>query len=78
MIVSNMFITKVESLKSSYYTDIINEHSSDQKILFKTVGKLLQKSTNKRYPPSSDDTALANSFADIFTSKIDKIHHELV
>ena len=39
------------------------------------VGKLLQKSTNKRYPPSSDDTALANSFADFFTSKIDKIHH---
>ena len=68
----------IESLKSSYYTDIIIEHSSDQKILFKTVGKLLQKSTNKRYPPSSDNTGLANSFADFFTSKIDKIHHELV
>ena len=68
----------IESLKSTYYTDIINEHSSDQRILFKTVGKLLQKSTNKRYPPSSDDTALANSFADFFTSKIDKIHHGLV
>ena len=68
----------IGSLKSTYYTDIINEHSSDQRILFKTVGKLLQKSTNKRYPPSSDDTALANSFADFFTSKIDKIHHGLV
>ena len=67
-----------ESLKSTYYTDIINEHSSDQRILFKTVGKLLQKSTNKRYPPSSDDTALAHSFSDFFTSKIDKIHHGLV
>ena len=68
----------IESLKSTYYTDIINEHSSDQRILFKTVEKLLQKSTNKRYPPSFDDTALANSFADFFTSKIDKIHHGLV
>ena len=29
----------IESLKSSYYTDIINEHSSDQKMLFKTVAK---------------------------------------
>ena len=65
----------IESLKSTYYTDIINEHSSDQRILFKTVGKLLQKSTNKRYPPSS---ALANLFADIFTSKINKIHQGLV
>ena len=67
----------IESLKSTYYTDIINEHSSDQRILFTTVGKLLQKSTNKRYPPSSDDTVLANSFADFFTSKIDKIHQGL-
>ena len=68
----------IESLKSTYYTDTINEYSSDQRILFKTVGKLLQKSTNKRYPPSSDDTAVANSFADFFTSKIDRIHHGLV
>ena len=68
----------IESLKSTYYTDTINEYSSDQRILFKTVGKLLQKSTNKRYPPSSNDTALANSFADFFTSKIDRIHHGLV
>ena len=68
----------IESLKSTYYTDIINEHSSDKRILFKTVGKLLQKSTNWHYPPSSHDNALANSFADFFTTKIDKIHHGLV
>ena len=65
----------IESLKSAYYTDIVNEYSSDQRILFKTVGKLLQKSTSERYPRSSDDTAPANSFADFFTSKIDKIHY---
>ena len=40
--------------------------------------QLLQKSNNKRYPLSSDVTALANSFADFFTSKIDKIHNGLV
>ena len=68
----------IESQQSTYYTDIINEHSSDKRILFKTIGKLLQKSTNKRYPPSSDDTALANSFANFFASKVDKIHHGLV
>ena len=33
---------------------------------------------DKRYPPSSDSTALANSFANFFTNKIDKIHHGLV
>ena len=68
----------IESLKLAYYTDMINEHSSDQRILFKTVGKLLQKSTNKRYPPSDDDTALANSFVDFFTSKTGAPNEDIV
>ena len=38
----------------------------------------MQKSTKKCYPRSSEDTAPANSFADFFTGKIDKIHHGLV
>ena len=67
----------IESLKSAHYTSIINEHSSDQKVLFNTVNKLLQKSSIKRYPASHDDSTLANSFADFFTSKIEKIHQSL-
>ena len=46
----------IESLKLSYYTDITNEHSSDQNILFKTVAKFCKKSSNKCYLPSPDDT----------------------
>lgn len=40
----------IESPNLSYCTDIVNKHSSVQKILFKTVGKLMQKSTSKSYP----------------------------
>ena len=72
--VNNLIVT----LKSVHYTSIIDEHSSDQRILFATVNKLLQKSSEKRYPPSIDNNALANSFADFFINKIDKIHSELV
>jgi len=68
----------IDTLKSSYYTTIIKDHSSDQKVLFKTVDKLLQKPREKRYPPSNDDISLANSFADYFISKIDIIYSELV
>ena len=64
----------INSQKSEYYTSVINEHSGDQRVLFKTVNKLLQRSSVKRYPPSPDNISLANSFADFFTSKIDKIH----
>ena len=55
----------IATLKSAHYTSIINEHSSDQRILFATVNKLLQKPSEKRYQPSVDNTALANSFADL-------------
>ena len=73
-VVNNLIAT----LKSAHYTSIINEHSSDQRILFATVNKLLQKPSEKRYPPSVDNSALANSFADFFINKIDKIHSKLV
>ena len=43
-------------------------------LLFKTVNKLFQKTSVKNYPPSCDNTTLANSFADFFTYKIDVIH----
>ena len=68
----------IATLKSAHYTSIINEHSSDQRILFATVNKLLQKPSEKCYPPSFDNTALANLFADFFINKIDKIHSKLV
>ena len=55
------------------YTTIITENSTDQRVLFNTVSKLLQKQSTARYPSSCSD-ALANSFADYFIDKIDRIH----
>ena len=39
----------IDNLKSSYYTSIIRENAGHQKVLFKTVSKLLQKKTVRRY-----------------------------
>lgn len=72
-VVNNLII----SLKSSHYSTVINESSSDQNILFKTMNKLLQKSAEKSYPPSSDATSLVSLFADFFVNKIDNIHSKL-
>ena len=68
----------ISSLKSTYYTSLINEHSSDQRVLFRTVNKLMQKSHETRYPPSLSNALLADSFADFFTAKVEKIHTALV
>jgi len=67
----------ISSLESEHYINIINQHSSDQKVLFKTVNKLLQKSPVRRYPASHNDTTSVDSFADYFTEKIEKIHQSL-
>lgn len=72
-VVNNLII----SLKSSHYSTVINESSSDQNILFKTMNKLLQKSAEKSYPPSSDATSLVSLFADFFVNKIDNINSKL-
>ena len=68
----------ISSLKSTYYTSLINEHSSDQRVLFRTVNKLMQKSYETRYPPSLSNALLADSFAEFFTAKVEKIHTALV
>ena len=65
------------NLKTTYYREIISKNSGNQKVLFNTVNKLLQKSCVKRYPPPSDACSLANAFADFFTQKIDKINADL-
>ena len=62
------------NLKTTYYREIIIENSGNQKVLFNTVNKLLQKSCVMRYPPSFDACSLANAFPDFFAQKIDKIH----
>ena len=55
------------NLKTTYYREIISENSGNQKVLFNTVNKLLQKSR----------CSLANAIADFFAQKIDKIHADL-
>ncbi|CAB3981070.1 Hypothetical predicted protein [Paramuricea clavata] len=67
-----------EGTMQLYYNNLIEENSSNSKLLFKILNKLLQKNTDRQYPKEHDDKSLANSFADYFTTKIEKIHDEIV
>ena len=64
--------------KEQYYSAIIKDNAHDSKLLFRTVDKLLQKNTEKRYPFANCDQELANGFADFFSAKIDNIRNELI
>ena len=48
----------VETLKLTCYTSAITDHSTDQKVLLRTVDKLMQKKIEEQLPPSSDNTTL--------------------
>ena len=64
-----------DSAKSSYHTTVISDFSGDQRMLFKTVNKLLPKQKVQQYPSCfPDSTSLADAFNNFFISKIDKIH----
>ena len=67
----------IASLKSSYFTSIIEAHSNDQKVLFKTVNKLLQKKTFRCYASARSNDVLANRFVDFFHEKISTIRRDL-
>ena len=71
-------INFIKYRKSEYCSSIIKENSGNQKVLFKTVQKLLQKPTVNYYPPSENDRMLADDFATFFTTKIDKLHNDLL
>ena len=64
--------------KSSYYSSIISDHTSNQKILFNKVDKLLHRRPEKRYPTAFSTVELAaNNFAEFFHNKIVAIQDAL-
>ena len=71
-------INLIKSVKSEYYSSVIKENSGNQKVLFKTVQKLLQKPIFNCYPPSDNDRMLADEIATFFATKIDTLHNDLL
>ena len=57
---------------------MISNNAHNQKVLFKTVDKLLHRRPEKQYPAASSTIELANKFADFFSNKITAIRNELV
>ena len=53
--------TLIESAKHSYYSNIINEHQSDQKELFSTFTKIRYVKAEKHYPECTSSNQLANN-----------------
>ena len=71
-------INLIKSVKSEYYSSVIKENSGNQKVLIKTVQKLLQKPIFNCYPPSDNGRMRADEFATFFATNIDTLHNDLL
>ena len=61
----------------SFYSTAIDEHKNNQKVLFDTIDKMLQRKIEKLYPSNDSTQKLADAFADFFTDKITKFRDDL-
>ena len=70
-------VQKIKSSKSSYYLEKIKNTGKDTKKLFSIMNSMLSPISSMMLPTASDDTALANKFAEFFIEKINIIRHSL-
>ena len=67
----------MELARREYYTNFINDNSSDQRKLFKAVSTLLSGGSEEQYPPHVDPVCLADDFGKFFVRKINNIRTRL-
>ena len=67
----------LETSKQNFYREKINEHSGNQKELFKVLNKLLNRKCEPQYPAHDSTEELANRFVEYFTSKITNIRNDI-
>ncbi len=67
----------MELSRRVYYTNFINDNSSDQRKLFKAVSSLLGGGSEEQYPPHVDPVCIADDFDKFFLPKNDNIQVKL-
>ena len=74
-------IDHLQSLRSDYYTDLINSHRDASSKMFKTVGKVLHTkpvTNSNQFPSHSPMKDLAEKFMHFFDARVNAIHQELM
>ena len=64
----------IHDSKMKFYSDVINENSNNQRVLFSCFGKMLNTSAAKKLPSHDCPINLANMFADYFDNKVQRMN----
>ena len=71
----HQFKDLLRSTETEYYSNLITEHSTDSRRLFRTVNLVMHRNTPNPLPDHSSPEQLANEFRDFFRSKVEKIRN---
>ena len=63
--------------RKHFYSDLIDEHSGDQKKLFRTTMNLINRAGTERLPLVPDSIMFANNMGNYFIGKIENIRKKL-
>ena len=63
--------------RRAFYTNFIDENSTDQERLFRAAKKLLAKNEELSFPDYQDKSVLANDIGRFFVRKIDRIRSDI-
>ena len=66
-------IEMVKTAKEIYFSSVIDDNKSDQRVLFTSINTLLNRKPVSRYPSCTSDEVLANRFNSFFLEKINTI-----
>ena len=75
---TNKYHAAIIKAKRIFYASTISSNLSSPRQLWRSVNKLLHHGSAHALPNSSDPSSLANSFASFFSSKIHKLHIDLL
>ena len=67
----------ITSTKHKSYSSVIQEHSGNFGLLFKTIEKLLHSNPVQRYPSGPNNCSLSQSFVEYFSDKTVKLRNDL-
>ena len=73
----NKLVHQLETSRNTFYTDKINACEGDTKKLFNIINDLTGKKQASPLPPGNDMKTLADSFAEFFLQKVDRIQDDI-
>ena len=68
----------IKTAKEIYFSSVVDDNKSDQRILFTSIDTLLYRKPVSRYPSSTSDEVLANRFNSFFLEKINTIRSGII